>query len=139
MDSIAIAAPQPTRMRSWGGHARWIALAKPLAILWAVSIASNALTERLRLPIPGNAVTMLVMVALLRAGALRIEEVERAARPLVRHLTVFFAPIAAGIVGAWSAIAPEVGVLAVVLPLSVAAGIAATGLTAQALRARSAR
>ena len=128
-------APAVSTWRRTRATARLVA---ELAVLWMIGVGANALVARTHLPVPGNALAMVATFGLLRVGVLRLAHVERAATLLVRNLSLFFVPYAVGIVGLWTVIAPHVLRSFGVLVVSVALGVAATGLTAQlVLRGRA--
>jgi holin-like protein len=59
--------------------------------------ASHAFVGVLQLPIPGNLLGMLLLVALLTSGVVRLAWVEAGVSLLVRHLAFLFIPIAVGL------------------------------------------
>ncbi len=106
-----------------------------LAAFWAISAGTNELTRRLHVPVPSNALAMLVTFALLTSGCIPLKSLDRGATLLVRHLSLFFVPFAVGIIalrGASTLLAP----LAAIVLLSVGAGIATAAVTANAIRTR---
>jgi holin-like protein len=105
----------------------------PLMFFWAVSLVINALVLRLHLPVPGNAIAIFVTLAVLVLHRSAAEYLDATALLLVRHLSLFFVPLAVGVVGSWTALARVVTPLAVTLVVSVAVGVAVTGLVAQRL------
>lgn len=121
------ANPIAPRLRTFAG------LAAQLAILWAIGVAANAVVARTHVPIPGNALAMLVTFTLLSTGVIRLAHVDRAAALLVKHLAVFFIPYAVGIVGVWDVLAPHAFGAFVALLASVTLGIMTTGVVAQRL------
>ncbi|GAC1427054.1 MAG: CidA/LrgA family holin-like protein [Candidatus Velthaea sp.] len=109
------------------------------ALLWCIGLGANAIAGASHLPISGNVLAMIAAFALIRSGVLPLPAIERGAMLLVRHLTLFFAPIAIGMAWNWSIVAPHAFAIAVTLAISITAGIAVTGLTARALTGRIAR
>ena len=105
----------------------------PLVVLWFVSAAANALVRWLHTPVPGNALAMIAMLVLLTTMRSTLPFFEATASLLARHLSLFFVPLAIAIVGSWNALVPVVIPLTVTLTVSVASGIAVTGLVAQRL------
>jgi holin-like protein len=94
------------------------------------------LVERTGVPLPGNLVGMLLLLALLRLGVVRLEQVQDAATLLLKHLNLFFVPLAVGLT-AWGGLLGASGVgLAVSLAGSAAVCLAVAGLTGQRLAAR---
>ncbi|UJX40224.1 CidA/LrgA family protein [Desulfovibrio sp. JY] len=68
-----------------------------LAILWGISWGCNRFVGWAHWPLPGNVLGVLVLFSLLCLGVIRLEQVERTADFLLRHLVFFFIPIAVGL------------------------------------------
>ena len=105
--------------------------ALPLISLWLISAAANALVPRLHSPIPGNALAIIAMLVLLTTTRSALRFFEATASLLVRHLSLFFVPLAIAILSSWEAFIRVVIPLGVTVAVSVAVGIAATGIVAQ--------
>ena len=104
-----------------------------IAALLLLSEVGHVVVSVLRLPVPGNLVGMLLLFVLLTAGVFRLEWVEAGASLLVRHLALFFIPIAVGLM-AFGNLFVRYGVAIVVtLIISAAIGIWAAGFTSQVL------
>jgi holin-like protein len=85
------------------------------------------------MPLPGNLVGMLLLLALLRLGVVRLEQVQDAATLLLQHLNLFFIPLAVGLM-AWGGLLGASGVsLGVSLAGSAAVCLAVAGLAGQRL------
>jgi holin-like protein len=93
----------------------------------------------LHLPLPGNLVGMLLLLALLATGALPLRWIEGSATLLTRHLAFFFIPITVGLIGFADLFLDKGPAILVTLVLSAAAGICVVGLSAQTLGARRRR
>ena len=133
----AIAAPT-RRLRA--GLPRPLRLAPRLAaqflLLVALFYAGTALVEAVRLPLPGNLVGMLLLLGLLRAGAVRLDQVQDAAALVLQHLNFFFLPLAVGLM-AWGGLLGASGAgLALSLAGSAAVCLAVAGLVGQRLSRR---
>ncbi|GAC1403214.1 MAG: hypothetical protein NVSMB64_04490 [Candidatus Velthaea sp.] len=103
-----------------------------IGMLWAVSLVANAFVARTHVPIPGNLLALVGVLALLSAGIIRLEWIEAGAGILTRHFGLFFVPLAVGIVAAQSIPGPSAGVLLLALVASAACGIGAAGIAARA-------
>ena len=104
-----------------------------LGILWTVLTAGSLLSSTLRLPLPGNLTGMLLLLAALWSGVLPLEWVADVANLLVKHLMLFFIPLAVGLI-VWQGLFEASGVVIVgSLIGSAVAGVLAAGLAAQFL------
>ena len=104
-----------------------------IAALLLISEAGAAIVRALRLPLPGNLVGMLLLCALLTSGVIRLEWVEAGASLLVRHLAIFFIPIAVGLMVFGDLFVRNGVAIVVTLIVSAAIGIWVAGLTSQVL------
>jgi holin-like protein len=103
------------------------------AALLLISEAGSAFVSALHLPLPGNLVGMLLLFALLTFGMIRLEWVEAGASLLVRHLAIFFIPIAVGLMVFGDLFVRNGVAIVVTLIVSAAIGIWVAGLTSQVL------
>lgn len=92
------------RILSWLGQ---------LGILWGVYFACNRLVAWTGWPIPANALGVVVLFGLLCLGVVRLDQVERVADFLLRHLVFFFIPIAVGLMD-WGEVFARYGLVLVV-------------------------
>jgi holin-like protein len=107
--------------------------AAQLALLYLLLVAGSAVSEILPLPLPGSLVGLLLLLALLGLGVIRLRDVEDTASILVQHLNLFFIPLVVGMV-AWGGLIATRGVaLAVCLVGSVVVGLIAAGVAGQRL------
>lgn len=107
--------------------------------LLVLNYAGYAMAATLHLPLPGNLVGMLFLLALLVTGALPLQWIEGSAALLTRHLAFFFIPITVGLIGFVDLFLETGPAILVTLVLSAAAGICVVGLSAQTLGARRRR
>ena len=108
-----------------------------VALQWAALVAINrlgyAVAEAVRLPLPGNLVVMQLLLALLSAGVVPASWLRPGAPFLTRHLAFFFIPITVGIMRFGALFARSGVAIVVVLVVSAAVGVCASGFTSQAL------
>lgn len=71
---------------------------KGFAILLAFNLIGMALHRFGHVPMPENVLGMLLLLAALVAGVVKVEWVESAAGFLLHHMMLFFAPIIVGVV-----------------------------------------
>ena len=96
----------------------------------------SALVQAVAVPLPGNLVGMLLLLALLRFGVLRLEQVQELADLTLKHLNFFFIPFAVGLM-TWTALLASSGVALVVsLVGSMIVCLAVAGLVSERLSAR---
>lgn len=69
-----------------------------LAILLSFHFAGFLLKELLHLPLPANVTGLILFVAALFTGLVKLEWVEDTAQFLLRHMMLFFAPFIVGTV-----------------------------------------
>jgi holin-like protein len=102
-----------------------------VAVLWMVNWFSHRVVEALHIPVSGNVAAVLLMFFLLQTGAMPLAMVEKAATLMLRHLALFFLPIAVGLVS-FSALwlASGLPILATLL-VSALVGFVVTGRLCQ--------
>ena len=120
---IASAASPPTIV---AGLATVLRLIGQGLTLWVLFVAGAFLSEMFSLPLPGNLVGMLLLLALLSTGVVRVGHVGDVAGFAVKHLNFFFIPFVVGLM-AWTALFSSSG-LAIGVSL---VGSAVLGLTLQ--------
>jgi holin-like protein len=108
-----------------------------IAALVAVHRMGLWITGTLHLPLPGNVVGMLLLLALLCFGVVPVRLVEQGAGLLTRHLAFFFVPIAVGLMNMGSVFLANGIALLCLLAASAGAGICITGSVSQALLAKT--
>lgn len=102
-------------------------------LLVGVYYAGSAVVQVTGIPLPGNLVGMLLLLGLLRLGLVRLDQVEDVASLLVKHLNLFFLPLAVGLM-AWSGLLGLSGLtLAICLVGSAAVGVVVAGRVSQRL------
>lgn len=98
--------------------------------------AGYALAHFARLPLPGNLLGMLLLLALLGCGIVRLSWFDSAASVLLPHLAFFFIPIAVGLLSFADVLRRDGVSWLVTLAAAAAVGIVAAGITTQAFSAR---
>jgi holin-like protein len=119
-------------MSAIGARSRELAmLCGQIALLWLVSWFGHFVVDALHIPLPGNVAAVLLMFALLHTRLVPLEFVERSATLLLRHLGLFFLPIAVGLMSfaaLW--LSSGLSILATLL-VSAAVGFVVTGRLCQ--------
>jgi holin-like protein len=103
-------------------------------LLVGISQLADIAVSVLQLPVPSNAVGMLLLFLLLHYGVLRLDYVNTGAALLVRHLAFFFIPIAVGLMAYRELLATTGLALLVVIALSAVIGMLVAGLVAQQIK-----
>ena len=105
-----------------------------IALLIGVSQLADLAVSAMHLPVPSNAVGMLVLFLLLLYGVLPLEHVNAGAALFVRHLAFFFIPIAVGLMAYRDLLATTGLALLLVIAASALVGILVAGLVVQLLK-----
>ncbi len=129
--SVSLAEPQLLVVRS--AAASVVRLAAQLALLWLILAGGGALSQALALPLPGNLAGMLLLLALLWSGVIRLSWVQDLSAMLVRHLMLFFVPLAVGLMVWQNLLATSGVIIGLSLVGSAAVGMLTAGLVAQRL------
>lgn len=81
---------------------RWIMkYLKEFLLIAAVSFLGEVLHEILPLPIPANIYGIVLMLALLISGAVKLNQVKDAAHFLIEIMPLMFIPAAVGLMNSW--------------------------------------
>ena len=108
-------------------------------IIAAVSFAGEVLRYIVPLPVPASIWGMLIMFALLCTGALKLNQVERAADYLLSVMTLLFIPTGAGLIEIFPDIRGEILAIMSVIVISTLLCFFITGKTAGAIISLSKR
>jgi holin-like protein len=110
-----------------------------ILLLWLVFRCGVYLVSFLHLALPGNVAGMLLLFALLASGIVKPSHFEAGGGFLLKHFAFFFIPISVGLM-AFGPLMRQSGLtFLAILTLSVAVGVAVTGISVQMLHARSQR
>lgn len=110
-----------------------------IGALLLINQAGYAVAAALHLPVPGNLLGMLFLLALLAIGVIPLRWIEASASLLIRHLAFFFIPITVGLMGLADLFVANGPAILLTLVLSAALGIWVAGLVAQMLAGRQRR
>ena len=115
-----------------------VVTALQICLLAAISELGYLCAGRWNLPLPGNLLGMLLLLAMLRGGLVRLDWIESGASALLAHLAFFFVPIAVGLMR-FSDLLQRHGIaLLATLLVAAAMGIVSAGFVTQALGRRPA-
>ena len=88
-------------------------LLRQFLVIMAVSFIGEILHAVLPLPIPASIYGLVLMLALLMTGALKLDAVEDAGKFMIEIMPVMFIPAGVGLLNAWGVLKP------VWIPISV--------------------
>lgn len=111
--------------------------ATQLGALALLSEVGYSIADRWGAPVPGNLLGMLILLALLLTGVLKLDWIEAGASLLVRHLAFFFVPITVGLMGFTSLFLDHGWALLATVIASTVVGIGVAGFSSQRLGCRS--
>lgn len=86
---------------------RFLKICLQLLLIYAVCLAGEHIADMIPLGIPGNIMSMGLLLAFLISGVIRMESISLAADFLLDHMAVFFIPAAVAIMGSFDLIAPN--------------------------------
>lgn len=103
--------------------------------LWIllISFLSEALRALIPLPIPASVYGLVLMLAALITGVLKVEQVRGAAEFLIEIMPVMFIPAAVGLMTAWDALRPVCVPVLVITAATTVIVMAVTGRVTQAI------
>lgn len=95
----------PAAPRTFAG--RVVKICLQLLLIYAVCLAGERIADMIPVGVPGNIVSMGLLLAFLLSGIIRMESIALAADFLLDHMAVFFIPAAVAIMGSFDLIAPN--------------------------------
>ena len=103
--------------------------------LWIllISFLGEALRALIPLPIPASVYGLVLMLAALITGVLKVEQVRGAAEFLIEIMAVMFIPAAVGLMTAWDALRPVCVPVLVLTAATTVIVMAVTGRVTQAI------
>ena len=103
--------------------------------LWIllISFLGEALRALIPLPIPASVYGLVLMLAALITGVLKVEQVRGAAEFLIEIMRVMFIPAAVGLMTAWDALRPVCVPVLVITAATTVIVMAVTGRVTQAI------
>lgn len=113
-------------------------LLKQLTIILLFSLAGEALHALIPLPIPASIYGILLLLACLMAGVVRVESIREVSSFLVEIMPVMFIPAAVGLMESFGLLLPSLGAYIAILVLSTFAVMGVSGRVAQAVIRRKA-
>ena len=103
------------------------------SIILLISLAGEALSFLIPLPIPASIYGILLLFLLLCTGALRVESVKEVSSFLIAIMPVMFIPAGVGLMESFGLLLPALPAYAVITLVSTLAVRAVSGLATQAV------
>lgn len=107
---------------------------KELAIIVGILFIAHVTQSITRLPIPATVLGMIILLVCLLTGILKLEKIENVAQFFLDHLTFLFIPGGVGLIASLGLIREQWLPILIVIVLTTAIVIAATGFTVQILK-----
>ena len=103
------------------------------SIILLISLAGEALSFLIPLPIPASIYGILLLFLLLCTGALRVESVKEVSSFLIAIMPIMFIPAGVGLLESFGLLLPALPAYAVITIVSTLAVMAVSGLATQAV------
>ena len=103
----------------------------------AVSFIGEILHAVLPLPIPASIYGLVLMLALLMTGALKLDAVEDAGKFMIEIMPVMFIPAGVGLMASWGTLKPVLVPVSVITVVALVAVMGATGRVSQCVIKKS--
>ena len=114
-----------------GKVVRDMKMLRQFLIIALVSLAGEALRALIPLPVPASVYGLVLMLALLCTGALKLEQVKGAASFLIEIMPVMFIPAAVGLMDTWDVLRPVFWPVVVISVVTTVFVMAVTGRVTQ--------
>ena len=106
---------------------------KQVSIILFITFLGELLHVLLPLPIPASVYGLVLMLAALCSGLVKVDHVKDTAVFLIEIMPVMFIPAGVGLLNAWSALKPIWVQICITTVLTTVIVMAATGLVTQAI------
>ena len=104
---------------------------KQFMIIALIALIGESLSFLIPLPIPASIYGILILLALLMSGKLKVESVKNVSTFLIAIMPVMFIPAAVGLMDSFSLLAGSLTAYIVILVVSTFAVMAVSGLVTQ--------
>lgn len=106
---------------------------KQFFIILLISFLGEGLHALLPLPVPASVYGLVLMLAALISGILKVEQVQETSDFLVEIMPVMFVPAGVGLLTAWSDLKPVWLSIVLITVITTVVVMAVTGLVSQAM------
>jgi holin-like protein len=107
---------------------------RQFAIILGICFIGEAMNRLLNIPVPGNVMGMIILLAALLGKLIKLESIEDAAEFMLKHLAFFFIPSGVGLISNMGDIAANLLPMLAVIILSAVVVMVTTGITIQFLK-----
>ena len=114
-----------------------VKLLRQFLVIMAVSFVGEILHAVLPLPIPASIYGLVLMLALLMTGALKLDAVEDAGKFMIEIMPVMFIPAGVGLMASWGTLKPVLVPVSVITVVALVAVMGATGRVSQCVIKKS--
>ena len=114
-----------------------VKLLRKFLVIMAVSFVGEILHAVLPLPIPASIYGLVLMLALLMTGALKLDAVEDAGKFMIEIMPVMFIPAGVGLMASWGTLKPVLVPVSVITVVALVAVMGATGRVSQCVIKKS--
>ena len=108
-----------------------MAIIRQFMIILGVALAGEVLSFLIPLPVPASIYGIVLMLALLITGALRVNQIKTAASFLIEIMPIMFIPAAVGLMQSYSLLLPALPAYAVITVVSTVVVMVVSGRVAQ--------
>ncbi|MDR7857451.1 CidA/LrgA family protein [Tissierella sp.] len=109
---------------------------KELAIIVGILFVAHVTQMITKIPIPATVLGMILLLICLLTGMLKLESIENVSKFFLDHLTFLFIPGGVGLIASLGLIKEQWLPILIVIVLTTALVIAATGSTVQLLKGK---
>lgn len=111
-------------------------LLQQFGIILIILFLGETISVLTKIAVPGTIIGMIILLAALLTGFLKIEMIEDVANVILDHLAFLFIPASVGLLKSFHLVRDEWIYILIILVLSTALVIGVTALTVQFLRRR---
>ena len=104
---------------------------RQFTIILTISLAGEALSYFLPLPVPAGIYGILLLLLLLITGMLKVDQIREVSSFLIEIMPIMFIPAAAGLMQSYHLLAPSLGAYAVIIVVSTIVVMAVSGCVTQ--------
>lgn len=112
---------------------------RQFSVIAVISLLGEILKACLPLPVPASVWGLILMLAALCSGILKVEQVKKAAEFLIEIMPVMFIPAGVGLLTAWDALRPVCLPVLVITIVTTVLVMGVTGKTTQGIIRREKR
>ena len=102
-----------------------------LLIILSISFIGELLHSLIPLPVPASIYGLVIMLAALISGILKLEKVQKTAHFLIDIMAIMFIPAAVGLLESWGVLRPMLIPLLVIVPVTTILVMVVSGRVTQ--------